>query len=427
MEDSGSSNESKNKVKDVSKSIKQKSESFSSSSTIESSSSTSSEWFDEKNKIPEGQDDLTCTIEKGVMLNEHSSSSMSLVAVRGAAQSLSSSSKRKQGADGAAESSSTKRKKGANETDVREIGNKKGSSSSSSTSSEWFDEKNKIPEGQDDLTCTIEKGVMLNEHSSSSMSLVAVRGAAQSLSSSSKRKQGADGAAESSSTNQKKGANETDLREIGNKKVSSSSSTSSSSSSGVKGPTDKSKSKLEDVSKSIKQKSESSSQWFDEKNIAPTDETSYDVLLKDFNSNYAEQEIQLISLPISGNENAESIVEDLKDLILKQGSCYFELGSSHEVLAQQKDKTIARHAQELQVIEEKIVAVEYEKEKLWYATRTRLIQEYPFSRLRDKDKAAFLERALNRYGIREFEEKYNRLVTLQTQSKEMDLDVVYVD
>ena len=132
-------------------------------------------------------------------------------------------------------------------------------------------------------------------------------------------------------------------------------------------------------------------------------------------------------MPISGNENAESIVEDLKDLILKQGSCYFELGSSHEVLAQQKDKTIARHAQELQVIEEKIVAVEYEKEKLWYATRTRLIQEYPFSRLRDKDKAAFLERALNRYGIREFEEKYNRLVTLQTQSKEMDLDVVYVD
>jgi hypothetical protein len=334
VEDSGSSNESKNKVEDVSKSIKQKSESFSSSSTIESSSSTSSEWFDEKNKIPEGQDDLTCTIEKGVMLNEHSSSSMSLVAVRGAAQSLSSSSKQKQGADGAAESSSTKRKKGANERDVREIGKKKG-----------------LP----------------------------------------------------------------------------SSSTSSSSSSGVKNPTDKSKSKLEDVSKSIKQKSESSSQWFDEKNKAPTDETSYDVLLKDFNSNYAEQEIQLISLPISGNENAESIVEDLKDLILKQGSCYFELGSSHEVLAQQKDKTIARHAQELQVIEEKIVAVEYEKEKIWYATRTRLIQEYPFSRLRDKDKAAFLERALNRYGIREFEEKYNRLVTLQTQSKEMDLDVVYVD
>jgi hypothetical protein len=259
------------------------------------------------------------------------------------------------------------------------------------------------------------------------MSLVAVRGAAQSLSSSSKRKQGADGAAESSSTKPKKGANETDVREIGKKKGSPSSSTSSSSSSGVKGPTDKSKSKLEDVSKSIKQKSESSSQWFDEKNKAPTDKTSYDVLLKDFNSNYAEQEIQLISLPISGNENAESIVEDLKDLILKQGSCYFELGSSHEVLAQQKDKTIARHAQELQVIEEKIVAVEYEKEKLWYATRTRLIQEYPFSRLRDKDKAAFLERALNRYGIREFEEKYNRLVTLQTQSKEMDLDVVYVD
>ena len=67
-----------------------------------------------------------------------------------------------------------------------------------------------------------------------------------------------------------------------------------------------------------------------------TDMTSYEVLLRDFNSNYAEQYIQSISLPVSGNEKAEIIVEALKDLILKQGSCYFELSSSHEVLAQEK-------------------------------------------------------------------------------------------